>query len=430
MKSLIAAALLASVIALSPGARAQSATTPVDSIVAVIDEDVILRSELDRAVANILAQFANTQQQLPPRDVLEKQVLERLVMLRLQVARARDSGIRVSDAEVQQAVNGIANQNHLSPEQLRARLATDGITYDEFVSNLRDEMMVQRLKSRFIQSRVQVSEGEVDQLLATRDIGNKEVRLATIQISLPEGANPQQINEAGNRMNEIKGSIERGELDFHSAAVRYSQGANALEGGEIGWRSLDALPPAFATMVRAMQPGQITEPVRGPSGFQIIQLEETREAQAQKATQYNALDILVRTSDVVSVEQARQKIQALRDRIAAGEDFGKVAREASDDTLTRAKGGDMGWFQIDQWGGAVAGQLQQLADGEMSPVFQSDAGFHLIKRMGVREQDVTDENRRNQARSIIGERKGDEEYDRFLRQLRSEAFVESRLSGS
>jgi peptidyl-prolyl cis-trans isomerase SurA len=182
-------------------------------------------------------------------------------------------------------------------------------------------------------------------------------------------------------------------------------------------------------IIRDMAPGQITDPVRASGGFQIIQVLEKREGQAQKATQYNALDILVRTSDVVSAEQARQKIEALRDRIVAGEDFGKIAREASDDTLTRNKGGDMGWFQIDQWGGAVANQLQQLADGELSPVFQSDAGFHLIKRLGKREQDVTDENRRNQARSIIGERKGDEEYERFLRQLRAEAFVESRLAG-
>jgi peptidyl-prolyl cis-trans isomerase SurA len=431
MKSLIAAALLASLLVLSPGARAQSATTPVDSIVAVLDEDVILRSELDRAVNNIVVQYGNSgTQQLPPRDVLEKQVLERLVMLRLQVARANESGIRVSDAEIQQAVAGIANQNRMSNEQLRQRLAADGIAYDEFVANLRDEMLVQRLRQRFIQSRVQVSEGEVDQLLATREVGNQEVRLATILIGLPEGATPAQVRDAATKMSEIKAAVERGELDFRSAAIRYSQAPNALEGGEIGWRSLDAIPPAFVSIIRGMTPGQITEPVRSSTGFQIIQLEETREGQAQKATQYNALDILVRTSDVVSAEQARQKIQAMRDRIVAGEDFGKVAREGSDDTLTRNKGGDMGWFLIDQWGGAVATQLQQLADGELSPVFQSDAGFHLIKRLGKREQDVTAENRRNQARSIIGERKGDEEYERFLRQLRSEAFVESRLSGS
>ena len=431
MKSLIAAALLASLLALSPGARAQSATTPVDSIVAVIDEDVILRSELDRAVANIVKQFGNSQtQQLPPRDVLERQVLERLVMLRLQVARANDSGIRVSDAEIQQAVTGIANQNRMTLDQLRQRLVADGIAYDEFVANLREEMLVQRLRQRFIQSRVQVSEGEVDQLLATREVGNNEVRLAAIQIVLPEGATPAQIQDAGTKITEIKAAIERGEIDFRSAAIRYSQAPNALEGGEIGWRSLDAIPPAFVAIIREMKPGDITAPVRNASGFQILQLVETRTGQAQKAVQYNALDILVRTSDVVSAEQARQKIEALRDRIVAGEDFGKVAREASDDTLTRNKGGDMGWFQLDQWGGAVAAQLQRLADGELSPVFQSDAGFHLIKRLGMREQDVTEDNRRNQARSIIGERKGDEEYERFLRQLRSEAFVESRLSGS
>ncbi len=428
MKSLIAAALLASLIALSPGARAQSATAPIDSIVAVIDEDVILRSELDRAVNNILAQFGTSPtQQLPPRDVLEKQVLERLVMLRLQVARATNSGIRVSDAEIQQAVSGIANQNRMTHDQLRQRLAADGIAYDEFVQNLRDEMLVQRLRQRFIQSRVQVSEGEVDQLLATREIGTNEVRLATIQINLPEGATPAQVRDGATRINEIKAAIERGEIDFRSAAIRHSQAPNALEGGEIGWRSLDAIPPAFVAIIRDLKPGQITEPVRGAGGFQIIQVVETRDAQAQKAVQYNALDILVRTSDVVSVEQARQKIEAMRDRIMAGEDFGKVAREGSDDTLTRNQGGDMGWFLIDTWGGAVATQLQQLADGEVSPVFQSDAGFHLIKRIGKREQDVTEENRRNQARGIIGERKGEEEYERFLRQLRSEAFVESRL---
>jgi peptidyl-prolyl cis-trans isomerase SurA len=429
MKPLLAATL-ASLLALAPGAgvRAQSATTPVDGIVAVVDEDVILRSELERAIANVTTQFSA--QQLPPREILEKQVLERLVTMRVQVARATDSGIRVSDAEIQQAIAGIAQQNHMTLDQMRQRLASDGIGFDEFQANLREEMMVQRLRQRFLQSRIQVSEAEIDQLLATREVGAKEVRLATIQISLPEAPSPDQIREAATKVTEIKGMIERGEIDFRSAAIRYSQAPNALDGGEIGWRSYEAIPPAFASVIRTMQPGQITDPVRGASGFQIVQVEEMREAQPQKVTQFKASDILVRVTEVVSAEQARQKIQALRDRIAGGEDFAKVAREASDDTLTRTQGGDMGWFAVDQWGTAVANQLQNLRDGELSPVFQSDVGFHLIKRIGTREQDVTEENRRNQARQIIGERKGEEEYDRFLRQLRSEAFVESRLAGS
>jgi peptidyl-prolyl cis-trans isomerase SurA len=426
--------LLFAVLAASPltQVRAQAlAQNTVDKIVAVVNEDVILRSELDLAVANVRKQFSASQGgQLPPDDVLEKQVLERLIMMRLQLDRAANSGVRISDQEVQQAVATIASQNNMSVDQLRQRLAADNLSFEEFRANLRDEVIVQRLRRRFVQSSVQVSEAEVDQLLATRQIGGKEVRLANIQVALPDGATPEQVALAKSKIDEVKGLIERGAMDFHSAAIRYSQAQNALDGGEIGWRQLDAVPPAFAAILKDMQPGQITPPVRGAAGFQIVQLEEIRDQGAQKVTQYKALDIMVAINEVVGVEAARQKIEALRDRIVAGEDFGKVAKEASDDTQTRAKGGDMGWFPVDAWGSAVGNQVRQLADGEMSPVFQSDVGFHLIKRIGVREQDVTEENRRNQAREIIGQRKAEEAYERFLRQMRAEAYVDSRLGGA
>jgi peptidyl-prolyl cis-trans isomerase SurA len=430
----IFSAFLALALAASPilGARAQAVpASTIDSIVAVVDEDVILRSELDLAVANISKQFASGQSgQLPPKDVLEKQVLERLILMRLQVNRASDSGIRVSDQELQQAVAAIASQNKMTPDELRQRLLADHLSYEEFQSNLRDEVTVQRLRQRYVQSSVQISEAEIDQMLATSQIGGPEVRLANIQISLPEGATPEQVALAKSKIDGIKALIDRGELDFRSAAIRYSQAQNALDGGEIGWRAMDAVPPVFANVLKGMSPGQITEAVRGPSGFQIVQLEEVRQPQAQKVTQYKAQDILVKISDLVPAEVARQKIQALRDRIVAGEDFAKVAKEASDDTQTRAQGGDMGWFQAEAWGDAVANQVKQLADGELSPVFQSDVGFHLIKRTGIREQDVTDDNRRNQAREVIGARKAEETYERFLRQLRAEAYVDSRLGGS
>jgi peptidyl-prolyl cis-trans isomerase SurA len=198
----------------------------------------------------------------------------------------------------------------------------------------------------------------------------------------------------------------------------------------VGWRTPDAIPPVYQSMLKAMTPGQITDPVRGPSGFQIVQLAEVRQPQAQKVTQFKARDIMVAITPTVPAEAARQKIEALRDRIVAGEDFAKVATEASDDTQTRARGGDMGWFAADAWGTAVANQVRALADGELSPAFQSEVGYHLIKREGSREQDVTAENRRNQAREIIGTRKGDEAYERFLRQLRAEAYVDSRLGGA
>jgi len=432
MKPLFSAflATLLAVTAASPAHAQALPTTSIDSIAAVVNEDVILRSEVDQGVANISRQLEARQPgSLPPRDVLERQVLERLVMVRLQVDRANDSGIRVSDQELQQAVAGIASQNQLTVPQLRQRIEADGLFYPEFLASLRDEVTVQRLRQRYVQSSVQVSEAEIDQLLATRDIGGQEMRLANIQVNVSDNATPDEVAAAKEKIDGIKAMIERGEIDFRSAAVRYSQAPNALEGGDIGWRTPDAVPPVYLGILKAMTPGQITEPLRGPGGFQIVQLAELRQPQPQKVTQYKARDIMVAVTPTVPVEVARQKAEALRDRIAAGEDFAKVATEASDDTQTRARGGDMGWFAADAWGSAVASQIRSLADGEVSPVFQSEVGFHLIKREGVREQDVTQENRRNQAREIIGTRKGDEAYERFLRQMRAEAYVDSRLGG-
>lgn len=428
--SLLLAALLGLSLALPAApARAQS-TSPVDSIVAVVNDDVILRSELDRAVANIVAQYASQPGALPPRDVLDRQVLDRLVMMRLQLARAADSGVRVSDAELSQAVQSVAQRNRMTQDQLRQRLEADGLSYEEFRNSLREEMLIERLRQRYLQSRVQVSEAEVDQLLSVRDVGGPEVRLANILVGLPDGATPDQVATAERKVRGIKDVIDRGELDFRAAAIRYSDAQNALDGGEIGWRGYDAIPPAFLGLVRSMQPGQVSEPIRGPSGFQLIQVIETREAGQQTVTEYNARGILVRVTPTVTAEAARQKAEQIHARLVAGEEFAKLARELSDDTLSRAQGGDMGWFPVNAWGSAVGNVLTSLADNQLSQPFQSDVGWHIILRLGTREQDVTEENRRNQAREIISQRKAEEEFERFLRQLRSEAFVESRLSAS
>lgn len=405
-------------------------STRIDSIAAVVDETVILRSELDRAVANITAQYSRQPEQLPPRDILEQQVLERLILLHLQVQRASDSGIRIADAELQQAVSSIASQNNLTVEQLRQRLAADGLSFDEFRANLRDEITVQRLRQRYLQSSLQISEAEVDQALASQQGGGEEMHLANIQVNLSEGATPDEIAAARTRIDGIKSMVERGEIDFRSAAIRYSQAQNALDGGEIGWRTIEAVPPVFANLLQQMQPGQITEPVRGQSGFQIVQLVEKRAPQPQVVTQYRASDIMVSISEIVNAEAARQKIESLHARVLAGEDFAKVAKEASENVNTRNAGGDMGWFVADQWGTAIAAQIAQLKDGDVSPIFQSEVGFHFIKRTGSRQQDVTADNQRARARELIGQRKGEEAYERFLRQLRSDAYIETRLGGA
>jgi peptidyl-prolyl cis-trans isomerase SurA len=372
--------LLALCIVLAPATASAQATTPVDSIVAVVNEDVILRSELDRAVGNVLAQYADQPGQLPPRDVLERQVLDRLISMRLQLVRAQETGIRVADGELSQAIQAVASRNRMTQEQLQQRLEADGLAYDEFRTSLREEMLIERLRMRFVQSRVQVSETEIDQLLAVREIGGPEVRLANILVALPDAATPEQIATAQQKIQGVREVIMRGELDFRAAAIRYSDAPNALDGGDVGWRAYDAIPPAFAGMVQGMRPGDVSQPVRGPSGYQIIQLVESREAGQQTITEYNSQGILVRISPTLPSEAARQKAESLHARLVAGEDFATLARSSSDDGLSRADGGDMGWFPINAWGSAIGNQLQAMSDGQLSQPFQSEVGWHIILR--------------------------------------------------
>ncbi|KFN49295.1 peptidylprolyl isomerase [Arenimonas composti] len=427
MKAVLQSALAGLLILCCALAPAAAQTTTLDGIVAVVDEDVILRSELDRAVDNIMARYADNPQQLPPRPVLERQVLDSLVLMRLQLARAQESGVRVADAELAQAALSVAQRNQMTPDQLRMRLAQDGIPYEEFLSSLRDEMTIERMRQSYVRSRVQVSETEIDQLLSVRDVGGTEVQLANLLVALPDGATPDQIATAKRKIDGIVELLRKGEMDFAAAAIRYSDAPNALDGGDLGWRSYDALPPAFAPLIQSMQPGQTSEPIRGPSGFQLIHVAGTREPGRQTIQEYSAHGLLIRVTPTLNDEAARQKAQELRDRIANGEDFAAIAKAESDDTLSRGDGGNMGWFPVNAWGTAVAAQLQALPDGGLSQPFRSDVGWHVIRRDGVREADVTEQNRRNQAREIIAQRKAEEEFDRFLRQMRSEAYFESRL---
>jgi len=411
--------------------RAQALpTTPLDSIVAVVEEDVILRSELDMALDNIRARFANNPGQLPPTSVLEKQVLERLIMMRLQLQRADSNGLRVTDGELEQAMARLAAQQGATLEQMRAKLASDGIPYDSFRQQIRDEITVSRLQQTFVQSRVAVSDSEIDIALAQQGTQSEQVHLGYLLVALPDGATPEQVDIARTKIEGIHKIIKSGEMDFTAAAIRYSDHQTALEGGDMGWRSIDEIPPLFANALPSMQVGDVSEPMRGPSGYSLIKLIERRdEAARETATEYHARGIMVKITDVVGPDEARAKIDALRARIVAGEDFAKVAREKSEDSVTRSQGGDMGWFTIEEWGMAVANALRPLEDNEISEPFLSTAGWHIIQRLGTREQDVTEASRRARMRELLIRRKADEEYDRFLRQMRFEAYVENRLTG-
>jgi peptidyl-prolyl cis-trans isomerase SurA len=417
--------------ALAPAIAQQSAVQPLDRIVAVVDADVILQSELDRAERNIRAQYASREAQLPPPDVLRRQVLERLVLVRLELARAAETGVRVSDEEVDSAVANIARQNKMTLEQLQGQLTQQGQSYADFRNSLRDELITQRLRQHFAQSRISVSDAEVDAALAAQASNGPQYHLANILIALPENATPEEIKTAQEKIDGIKALIDKNGIDFAAAAVRYSDSANALEGGDLGWRSLDEVPSAFTATLKDMQVGQVIGPTRGPSGFQLLKLIETRDASQaapQMVTQYHARHILVRTGDNVTEEQAKAKIETLRARLAGGADFATVASDSSEDVSSAAKGGDLGWFTPDTFGPEFGAQVTALQDGQVSQPFKSEAGWHIVQRIGTREADAGDENRRAQVRETIGQRKLEEEWTRYQRDMRNEAYVDIRLA--
>ena len=402
---------------------------PLDRIAAIVDEDVILQSELDRAITNVVNQYASQPGQLPPREVLERQVMERLILMKLQVTRANGSGIQVGDQEVNGAVAAVAQQNGMTVDALRARLAQDGMSFNDFRNSLRDEITVQRLRQSFAQSKIQVSEGEVDAALAMQANSGQQYHLAHILVALPDGATAEQITTGQQKIEGIKALLDKGEMDFNAAAVRYSDSPNALDGGDLGWRSMDEIPTAFVDMLKTMSAGQVVGPLRGASGFQLLKLVETRDAsQADKrtVTEYHARHILVRVTETQDAAAAKAKIDTLRARIAGGADFATVAKESSEDPNSRGEGGDLGWFPADAFGPAFGEQVAGVGDGQVTEPFRTDAGWHIVQRVEARQSDVTDANQRAQVRETIGRRKLEDEYNRFLHEMRGEAYVNIR----
>src|SRR5688572_20187003 len=400
---------------------------PLDKVVAVVEEEVILQSELDRAVGAILHQCAGRPDR-PPREVLERQMLERMILQKLQIQRAETTGIRVSDTELDQAVQRLAQTNGATMEQMRASLERDGYSWEEFRKTMKDELLTQRLRQRFVQSRVNVTDTEIDILLASESLKRGEVRVSHILVGVPDGANPEQIQTAREKIERVRREIDEG-LEFSAAAIRYSDGQQALEGGDLGWRRYDEVPTIFADMVAGMEPGQVSQPLRGPSGFHMLKLVDKREQSQEIVEQYNARHIMVRTSELVPSEEALASIRNIRERIRAGEDFATLAKEFSEDKTSSNQGGDMGWFQVNDYGSRVAQVIQSLKDGELSEPFQTEAGWHIMERLGTRALDRTQEAVREQAAELIRNRKSEEEFDAYLRQMRSEAYVENRLTG-
>jgi len=419
------ACTLLAIATLSNPVQAQK-TIKIDSIVALVDDDVILRSELDLAIKGIVDRIRQQGGDLPPQHLLESQVLERLIIRRLQLQRAFQTGIRVSDADIDQALTMLAQRNNISVMQLRQVIEGDGEDFVEFRQNMGEEMMTERLRQRVVNSMDPITDTEIEILLASDRFHGGEYNISHILISLPEGATPKQIAMQESKANNVHQQLEEG-LDFASAAISYSASQEALEGGLVGWRDLNSVPVAFSEAIKNLRGGQFTVPIRSPAGFHIVRVNDYRDRSQVMATEFHARHIMIETNDLIGPRQAMEQIREVHTRLNDGEDFDTLARENSDDISSANLGGDMGWFNPQAFGERMGLTLVAMQDGEISEPFQTENGWHIIERLGMREKDVTDESMRNAARSNLQQQKMDLEVERFLQLMRDEAFVEIRL---
>lgn len=406
-----------------------AAVEEIEGIAAVVDDDVITRGELATRLQAITKQLLQKGTQLPPQTVLQRQLLERMIIEHLQMAQAKQLGVAVGDEELNKIIERIAEQNKLSLLQFRETLERDGVSFATFREEIRKEVIITRLRSSQVEKRVNVSPQEIDNLLESQRRNksqNQEFHLQHILIALPSDASPEQIAESRNRVTQVLGELRDG-ADFSNMAISHSAGPKALEGGDIGWRRLAQLPVAFAEAVKGMAVGEVSEPVRSTSGFHLLKVLELRGEQRNLIRQVNARHILISTSALVSDNEAKQRLERLRERILGGEDFAELARAHSADTGSAAKGGELGWADPSIFVESFRDTIKRSKPGEISAPFKSQFGWHILQVREWRDHDNTAEMERNHAAEALRERKTSEETENWLRRLRDEAYVDIRL---
>ena len=405
----------------------------VDRIIAVVNDEALTAYELRARLVTVERQLREQKVQLPPRDVLEKQLLERMITDRVQLQFAKETGLRISDLELDAAMRRIADGNKLSMQDFRVALEKDGIAWTKFREEIREEIVLSRLREREVQSRIVVSDGEIDNYLANPDAGsgggNIEVQTAHIILRVPEQATPDQLMRIGARARAALEQINRGE-SFAKIAASYYDASDALSGGIMGARPLDRLPPLYADAVKKLKPGEVSDILRSPAGFHIIKLIDKKvEGGPQPVAtlkQTRARHILIKVNELVSEAEARRKLVGLKERIDNGADFAELARLQSND-LSAAKSGDLGWLYQGDTVPEFEAAMDALKINQISQPVQSPFGFHLIEVLERRTENATDERQRLAARQVLRDRKSDEAYQDWVRQIRDRAYVEYRV---
>ncbi|MCX9154569.1 peptidylprolyl isomerase [Niveibacterium sp. 24ML] len=415
-------------LAVAMASSAWAASQPIDSIAAVINDEVITVSELALRVQQASRQLQKQGTQLPPQDVFARQLLERMVYERVQLQQARETSVKIDDATLERAIQRVAENNKMSTAQFRAALEKDGLSWSMFREEVRNEMTLGRLREREVESRVVITDAEVDAFLAAQSAtSTQEVMIAHILLRAPDGATPQQWSKLQQRAESLLARAQSGE-DFAKLAAGNSDASDALNGGNLGWRRADRLPSLYADAVRLLKPGAFAQVLRSPAGLHIVKLVDVRggtDSSPQTVQRTRVRHILIKTSDTVSDAEARQRLEALRARIVGGASFADVAKRSSGDG-SAPKGGDLGWINPGDTVPEFERAMNALAINELSQPVQSPFGWHLIEVLERKDEDVSGERRRNQARMALRERKSDEAFDDFVRQLRDKAFVELR----
>lgn len=412
---------LCSFLLMQPIAAAQSS---LDSIVAVVDESVITARELTDRIKLIRLDFKQSNRRLPSDDVLQRQVLEALINDSLLLQEANRRGIKITDSQLNQAMQRLARQNNLNLSDFRRALIADGLDYDNYRETIRQEMIVSTLGRQYSQRNATVSDAEVDDFikLSGGEETNNEYRISHILIALPDAAPPEKVAEAQEMAEKILAELDQG-AQFDELANTFSTGDTALQGGDLGWRKKAEIPSLFTAEVLSMQPGNHAGPIRSANGFHIIHLEELRDLEQVISRQTRSRHILIKPNELITEDDARNRLFSFRDRILAGEDFARLARLYSVDYSSAAEGGDIGW----QDPGSTVKDYEAVTDrldiGELSEPTRSQFGWHLIEVTGHRTIDETEVNKRNKIYSQLLQQKQREAFDLWKRRLRDEAYV-------
>lgn len=408
------------------------AQTPIDAdrVVAVVNDDVITLSELKARVAGVERQLKGQNTPLPDREVLTRQILERMIVDRAQMQMARDSGIVISDSELDAALRRIADANRLPQQEFRSRLEKDGVRWSRFREEIRGEITMARLREREVDGRVVVTEGEVDNYLANMasngDV-DTQVNLAHLLIRAPEQATVEQLTRLSNKADQAMAQLRRGE-PFAKVVAAFSDAGDAMNGGVIGLRPRDRLPALYAEAADKLKPGEVSEVLRSPAGFHIVKLLERKGGvdALPALRQTHARHILIKVNELVSDAEAKHKLEGLRERIVNGGNFAELAKLHSND-LSSAKGGDLGWLYQGDTVPEFEKAMDALKINELSQPIKSPFGYHLIQVLERRTDEGSPERKRLVARQALRERKADEAYDDWLRQVRDRAYVEYKL---